>query len=125
MSEKDGSAPAASASPPSRATRGAPKPKAKTKRSFFLAGLPLLAALLLYYAPTVVDEYYAYFGYGSVPMYELPPGVMDVFRVYDVNADGFIDPYEFIPLGMRLREQVRKKEEKDEEEREEGSGEGG
>ena len=109
MSDKDESTSTASASSPSPAMWVAPKPEAKTKRSFFLAGIPLIAALLLYYAPTVIDEYYAYFGYGSVPMYELPPGVMDVFRVYDVNADGFIDPYEFIPLGMRLREQVKKK----------------
>lgn len=84
--------------------------KTKSRRSYMyvVAAVPLLLALLAYRLPVIIDEYEAYFGYGEAPMYELPPGVMDAFRTYDQDGDGFIDPYEFVPLGMRVREQVRK-----------------
>lgn len=74
---------------------------------YVLASIPLLLALLVYQAPFIIDEYAAYYGYGQVPIYELPPGVMDAFRMYDQDGDGFLDPYEFAPLGLRVREQVR------------------
>lgn len=71
-----------------------------------LAALPLALALLIYQMPTLLDEYEAWYGYGQAPMFDLPPGVMDQFRVYDSNGDGFIDPYEFAVLGLRLREEA-------------------
>lgn len=74
---------------------------------YVLASVPLLLALLVYQAPFIIDEYAAYYGYGQVPTYELPPGVIDAFRMYDQDGDGFLDPYEFAPLGLRVREQVR------------------
>lgn len=82
--------------------------KAKPRMFMYvLASIPLLLALLVYQAPAIIDEYAAYYGYGEVPTYELPPGVMDAFRMYDQDGDGFLDPYEFTPLGLRVREQVR------------------
>ena len=78
----------------------------KSKCKYFLASLPLLLALLIYHAPFIIDEYAAYYGYGHAPSYELPPGVMDAFRNYDQNGDGCIDPYEFAPLGLMVREEV-------------------
>lgn len=112
MSGRERTEPASASSPEpgSLASSEPQKPEVKRKRRarrFLLAALPLLLALLVYYVPSIMDEYQAYFGYGSAPMYELPAGVMDVFRVYDADGDGYIDPYEFVVLGMRLREQVR------------------
>lgn len=73
-----------------------------------LAALPIVIALILSNLRTVVDEYRAWRGYGEVRMYaDLPPGVIDQFRVYDANGDGFLDPNEFAALGLRLREEVR------------------
>ena len=69
--------------------------------------LPLVVALGLYFAPSLLDEYEARFGYGEMPTFDLPPGVMDQFRVYDMNGDGSIDPFEFVVLGVRLMEEVR------------------
>ena len=76
-----------------------------------LASIPLLLAVLAYNAPTILSEYAAYYGYGEAPSYDLPPGVMDAFRTYDVDGDGFLDPYEFVPLGMLVRNEVRYREE--------------
>ena len=70
------------------------------------ASLPIVIALFLYHVPTILDEYEAWYGYGEARDYNLPPGVMDQFRVYDSNGDGFIDPFEFAVLGIRLREEV-------------------
>ena len=141
MSGRERTAPASASSPEpaSLASPEPPKPEVKRNRrarSLLLAALPLLLAVFVYYVPSIMDEYQAYFGYGSAPMYELPAGVMDVFRVYDADGDGYIDPYEFVVLGMRLREQVREggreggRERGREREREgytatEGAGEGG
>ncbi len=73
------------------------------------AALPLLIALFLYNFPTVMDEYLAWQGYGEARIYaDLPRGVMDQFRVYDTNGDGYLDPYEFVFLGLRFREEVTK-----------------
>ena len=72
-----------------------------------LVALPIAIALVLYHLPTIMDEYEAWYGYGDARVYDLPPGVMDQFRVYDVNGDGYLDPYEFVPLGLRLREEVK------------------
>ena len=65
-----------------------------------------MAGLVLYFLPTLIQEYEAHFGYGEVPFYDLSPGVMDQFRVYDANGDGNIDPFEFVVLGVRLVEEV-------------------
>ena len=114
MSGRERTAPA-SASSPEPASLASPEPRKpevkrnRRARSLLLAALPLLLAVFVYYVPSIMDEYQAYFGYGSAPMYELPAGVMDVFRVYDADGDGYIDPYEFVVLGMRLREQVRER----------------
>ena len=102
--------PPAEHAPAASAEQQASKPQVASRKrlccKYTLAALPLLLALLVYHVPTIVEEYRAYYGYGDAPMFELPPGVMDVFRVYDQDGDGFIDPYEFVVLGMRLREQV-------------------
>ena len=36
-----------------------------------------------------------FFSYGSAPQFNVPEPIMREFRVYDANADGYIDPYEF------------------------------
>ena len=36
--------------------------------------------------------------YGEVPQYEIPSAAMNHFRIYDANADGSIDPYEFMQI---------------------------
>jgi hypothetical protein len=93
---------AVSSEPGAATERQKPKPRTRTH---VLASIPLLLALLAYNAPTILSEYLAYYGYGEAPSYELPPGVMDAFRTYDLNGDGFLDPYEFVPLGMIVREE--------------------
>ena len=84
-------------------------PQKKTKRrtcKYVLASVPLLLALLVYNVPVIADEYAAYYGYGEATSYDLPPGIMDAFRIYDQDGDGFLDPYEFAPLGMLVRQEV-------------------
>ena len=79
----------------------------KTYCWHFLASIPLVLALLAYNARFILDEYVAYYGYGEALDYELPPGIMDAFRYYDQDGDGYLDPYEFAPLGMMVREEVK------------------
>ena len=74
---------------------------------YFLASLPLALALLVYNARFLLGEYDAFFGYGEAEEYELPPGVMDAFRQYDQDGDGYLDPYEFAPLALTVWEEVR------------------
>ena len=81
----------------------------KTWCWYALASLAPLLALLAYNARFFLDEYQAYYGYGEAPDYELPPGVMDAFRYYDHDGDGYLDPYEFAPLGLMVREEVRRR----------------
>ncbi len=63
--------------------------------SQFLGSLPFFFLILLYWADTIVIELEGQFGYGQIQDYGLPPGLMEQFRLYDANADGYIDPYEF------------------------------
>ena len=81
----------------------------KTCCWYVAVSLPLVLALLVYNARFILDEYLAYYGYGEAPDYELPPGVMDAFRYYDQDGDGYLDPYEFTPLGLMVREEVRER----------------
>lgn len=64
--------------------------------------IPLLLAIVLYFGPSFISEWEAYFGYGSVPSYDLPPTVMHQFRLYDMDGDGYLDPYEFERMMHRL-----------------------
>ena len=105
--EPPGSAPAAGHQSTQREQRQT-KPRARLK--MFLASVPLVLALLIYNARFIVDEYVAYHGYGEAPDYELPPGIMDAFRYYDQDGDGYLDPYEFAPLGMMVREEVTERD---------------
>lgn len=95
-------------------------PKGNAPSSFcgwhLLALVPLLVAFLIYHIPTIYDEYMARMGlgyffivlltclsllssrYGQAPQFEVPTSVMQQFRVYDANADGRIDPYEFLAI---------------------------
>lgn len=76
-------------------------------RCFYVcAAIPLIIAFAIYFLPTILDEWEARYGYGFAPSFDLPPGVMDQFRVYDADGDGCIDPTEFVALGLRLREEV-------------------
>ncbi len=93
-----------------------PRPVARSRSSCpscktLLAALSIaiaLIALVIYNLPILVLEYEAWRGYGWARTYDdLPPGVMDQFRVYDENGDGYLDPQEFVVLGLRLREEVR------------------
>ena len=87
----------------------APQPQGRRCRQacrFALAAIPLALALLVYNTPFIMEEYSAWYGYGEAPAYELPPGVMDAFRQYDQDGDGYLDPYEFAPLGLMVREEV-------------------
>ena len=77
-------------------------------RCFYVcAAIPLVVAVAIYFVPTILDEWEARYGYGFAPSFDLPPGMMDQFRVYDANGDGCLDPTEFVALGIRLREEVR------------------
>lgn len=68
-----------------------------------VSALPLALALIVYWFPTIIDEWEAYFGYGNVQHYDLPPKVMEEFRMFDSNGDGYIDPYEFVGLQSYLQ----------------------
>lgn len=77
------------------------------RRCYYIcAAIPLVLAFTFYFIPTIIDEWEARYGYGVMPSFDLPPGVMDQFRVYDANGDGCIDPSEFVALGIRIREEV-------------------
>ena len=67
-----------------------------------LGTLPLLAALVFYCGPQIISEWEAYFGYGRTPSYDVPPSVLHQFRLFDVNGDGFLDPYEFERLSHQF-----------------------
>lgn len=71
------------------------------------AALPIILAYLLYQMPSIIEEYEAWCGYGHASQYDgLPSSVLDLFRVYDTNADGYIDPYEFAAVTIRIHEDV-------------------
>ena len=77
------------------------------RRCYYVcAAIPLVLAITFYFMPFIIDEWEARYGYGVMPSFDLPPGVMDQFRVYDANGDGCIDPSEFVVLGIRIREEV-------------------
>lgn len=67
-----------------------------------VATLPLIAALVLYLGPQIISEWEAYFGYGHTPNYDVPPSILHQFRLFDVNGDGFLDPYEFERLSHQF-----------------------
>lgn len=80
---------------------------AESQRCYYVcAAIPLVLAFTFYFMPFIIDEWEARYGYGVTPFFDLPPGVMDQFRVYDANGDGCIDPSEFVALGIRIREEV-------------------
>lgn len=64
--------------------------------------LPLIAALIFYLGPRIIAEWEGYFGYGHTPSYNVPPSILHQFRLFDVNGDGFLDPYEFERLSHQL-----------------------
>lgn len=70
-----------------------------------LAALPLIAALFVYYAPVLLMEWEAHFGYtiASEQIIGLPDYIMDQFRLYDTNGDGYIDPVEFETLYFQVK----------------------
>ena len=67
-----------------------------------LGTLPLIAALVFYMGPQIISEWEAYFGYGHTPSYNVPPSILHQFRLFDVNGDGFLDPYEFEKLSQQF-----------------------
>ncbi len=73
------------------------------KKSWSLVGfIPLVLVLSLYWSDSLLLEYEALFGYGQAKDYGLPSQLMEQFRMYDTNADGFIDPDEFSFLQHHL-----------------------
>ena len=64
--------------------------------------VPLLTLIIFYWSQTAILEWEGLFGYGEVQDYGLPGAVMEQFRLFDSNADGCIDPYEFSLLKHHL-----------------------
>lgn len=84
-------------------SRKAPGRKNQMKTvCLWLGFTPLLIVLGFYWHQTLFLEYEGLFGYGQVEDYGLPAALMDQFRLYDTNADGYIDPYEFSFLQYHL-----------------------
>ena len=75
-----------------------------TKIGQFVGFGPLLLVLCMYWGETLLLEYEGHFGYGQVDDYGLPAALMEQFRSYDTDADGFIDPYEFSFLLNQLEQ---------------------
>ena len=67
-----------------------------------LGTIPLLLALVLYLGPRIISEWEAYFGYGSAPTYDVPASVLHQFRLFDIDGNGFLDPYEFERLSHKF-----------------------
>ena len=44
-----------------------------------------------------------YSSYGKIDDYNIPPFVMHNFHQYDANADGYIDPTEFMMVAHDLK----------------------
>ena len=74
----------------------------------FFGSLPLIAVVVLYWGQTLVIEWEGHFGYGHSKDYGLPAPLMERFRFYDSDADGYIDPYEFSFLQQDLNKVVCK-----------------
>ena len=71
-----------------------------------VSALPLVLALAIYWTPSLFNEWEALFGYGNVQRYEVPPKLMQQFRMFDSNGDGYIDPYEYMALHNYLKTEV-------------------
>jgi hypothetical protein len=67
-----------------------------------LGAVPLFVAIILYGHDTFMQEWEGRFGYGQVEDYGLPQEVMEQFMSYDMDANGYIDPYEFSLLQYHI-----------------------
>lgn len=74
------------------------------KISQFVGFTPLFIVFLFYWHETLLIEYEGQFGYGQVEDYGLPAEMMELFRSYDSDANGYIDPYEFSFLQENLEQ---------------------
>ena len=81
---------------------GESSPGAKELAKNIFLSVPLLLLVILYWGQALVLEWEGIFGYGEVEDYGLPEDIMEQFRLFDSNADGFIDPYEFSILKQHL-----------------------
>lgn len=68
--------------------------------------VPLLLVAILCWGDTLFLEWEGQFGYGQVKDYGLPAALMEQFRLYDTDADGYIDPLEFFNLQQHLNKVV-------------------
>ena len=77
---------------------------ARSKLLQLLSCLPLAFVAVIYWGDTVLEQWEDIYGYGTVTDYGLPEMVMEKFRRYDSDADGYIDPYEFFAMQCEERQ---------------------
>lgn len=78
------------------------KPRKKWRKIFCF--LPLFLVVVAYWGQTLLLEWEGQFGYGQVKEYGLPESIMEQFRLYDSDANGYLDPYEFSVLQQHFNE---------------------